>query len=53
MMCDFMNEDEDNVWFNAIRFYRLRNLNGINRHFEQTISSYLPIKSQIRSAFCE
>ena len=47
MMCDFMNEDEDNVSFNVIRCYMLRNLNCINRHFEQTISSSLSKESNV------
>ena len=47
MMCDFMNEDEDNVSFHAIRCYMLRNLSRINRHFEQTISSYLSKESNV------
>ena len=47
IICDFMNEDGDNVSFNAIRCYMLRNLNRMNGYFEQTISSYLPKESNV------
>ena len=42
IICDFMNEDEDNVSFNAIRCYMLRNLNRIDISNRPYLLSYLP-----------